>query len=388
MRIRCKGYFDVVTGKIIADSDFLIKDGSISEITRSIGQLSCSDLDLSDCYVFPGFIDGHNHLCFDVGDEVKQIGEHLGYQALVAAKNAKIAINSGVTTLRDAGERDYVDFAVKRGIQEGLIPGPHIFAAGPGIMRTGGHMWFMGEEADGEAEVRKKVRGQLKAGIDYLKIFVSGGATSHLTGTVTPEMTREEIEVMIYEAHTAGKKVGAHTHGGAAATWAIEAGVDAVEHGCFLTEEQLLMMKERGTFLVVTSGIQRAIRDFEENSTFMREKAGAAYANYLSVVKRAVELGLNIAVGNDTNHGCIAEEIIFLENAGMERKNALFAATLGGAKLCGIEDKTGTIETGKRADLIAFDFNPMTAQQKDLIPTWVIKEGNVLKKPFPPQISC
>lgn len=388
MKIRCKSYFDAVTGRMIADSDFLIEAGSILAIMNSVGKLSCSDLDLSNCYVFPGFIDAHNHLCFDVGDEVKQIGEHLGYQALVAAKNARIAINSGVTTLRDAGEKDYVDFAVKRGVQEGLIPGPHILAAGPGIMRTGGHMWFMGEEADGEAEVRKKVRGQLKAGIDYVKVFVSGGATSHLTGTLTPEMTREEIEVLIYEAHTADKKVGAHTHGGAAATWAIEAGVDAVEHGCFLTEKQLLMMKERGTFLVVTSGIQRAIRDFLDNSTFMREKAGAAYANYLSVVKRAVELGLNIAVGNDTNHGCIAEEIIFLQSAGMDRKNAMFAATLGGARLCGIEDKTGTIEAGKWADLIAFDFNPMTAQQENLTPTWVIKEGNVLKKPICTQIKC
>ena len=148
------------------------------------------------------------------------------------------------------------------------------------------------------------------------------------------------------------------------------------------------MMKEQSTFLVVTSGIQRAIRDFEDNSAFMREKAGSAYANYLQVVRRAVELGLNIAVGNDTNHGCIAEEILFLEKAGMERKNALFAATLGGAMLCGIEEETGTIEAGKRADLIAFDFNPMTAQQEKLIPTWVIKDGNVLKKPVLPLNLC
>ena len=154
-----------------------------------------------------------------------------------------------------------------------------------------------------------------------------------------------------------------------------------MEHGCFLTEEQLLMMRECGTWLVVTSGIQRAIRDCAGNSAFMREKAGAAYANYLSVVRRAVELGINLAVGNDTNHGCIAEEIAFLEKAGMERRAALLAATLGGASLCGIEEEIGTLDIGKEADLIAFERDPLTAAPRELVPAWVIRSGKVMKNP-------
>ncbi len=381
MKIRCGAIFDPLAGDVKRGGDIFINEGKIEKITDIEGEAGREDLDLSGLYVLPGFVDAHNHLCFDVGDEVRQIGEHLGYQALVAAKNARAALRSGVTTLRDAGEREYVDFAVKRGIEEGLVPGPRLLAAGPSIMRTGGHMWFMGEESDGEAEVRKTVRRQLKAGVDFVKIFISGGATSQRTGTVTPEMTREEIAAIIYEAHTAGKKVGAHTHGGDAATWAVAAGVDAVEHGCFLTEEQLVMMKERGTWLVVTSGIQRAIRDCEENSSFVREKAGGAYANYLTVVKRAVELGLNIAVGNDTNHGCLAEEIVFLGKAGMTRRAALFAATLGGARLCGLEAEIGTLDAGKEADLIAFEHDPLTASYEKLFPAWVIKSGRVMKSP-------
>lgn len=381
MKIRCGWVLDLVTGEGKKDKDIIVKDGKIDEISNVEGVVGQGDVDLSELYILPGFVDAHNHLCFDVGDEIQQIGEHLGYQALVGAKNARAALLSGVTTVRDAGERGYVDFAVKRGINEGLIPGPRLLAAGPGIMRTGGHMWYMGEESDGEAEVRKTARRQLKAGVDFVKIFVSGGATSHLTGTVTPEMTKEEIETMIYEAHTAGKKIGAHTHGGDAATWAIEAGVDVVEHGCFLTEEQLLMMRECGTWLVVTSGIQRAIRDCAGNSVFMREKAGAAYANYLSVVRRAVELGISLAVGNDTNHGCIAEEIAFLERAGMERRAALLAATLGGASLCGIEEEIGTLDIGKEADLIAFERDPLAAAPRELVPAWVIRSGKVMKNP-------
>lgn len=381
MKIRCGCVLNLVTGEGKMDKDIIVKDGKIDEISYIEGAIGQGDIDLSGLYILPGFVDAHNHLCFDVGDEIQQIGEHLGYQALVGAKNARAALLSGVTTVRDAGERGYVDFAVKRGINEGLIPGPRLLVAGPGIMRTGGHMWYMGEESDGVAEVRKTARRQLKAGVDFVKIFISGGATSHLTGTITPEMTKEEIETMIYEAHAAGKKIGAHTHGGKAATWAIEAGVDVVEHGCFLTEEQLLMMRECGTWLVVTSGIQRAIRDCAENSSFMREKAGAAYANYLSVVRRAVKLGINLAVGNDTNHGCIAEEIVFLERAGMERRAALLTATLGGASLCGIDGKTGTLDIGKEADLIAFKRDPLTAAPRELVPAWVIRSGKVMKNP-------
>ncbi len=140
-------------------------------------------------------------------------------------------------------------------------------------------------------------------------------------------------------------------------------------------------MRECGTWLVVTSGIQRAIRDCAENSSFMREKAGAAYANYLSVVRRAVELGINLAVGNDTNHGCIAEEIVFLERAGMERRAALLTATLGGASLCGIDGETGTLDIGKEADLIAFKRDPLTAAPRELVPAWVIRSGKVMKNP-------
>ncbi|MEG1602394.1 MAG: amidohydrolase family protein [Cloacibacillus sp.] len=381
LKIKCGAVADLVSGKDEKNVDIYIQDGKIEKISKNTSEKAENEIDLSEYYIIPGFVDAHNHLCFDVGDEVKQIGEALGYQALIAAKNARIAISSGVTTLRDAGERGYVDFCVKRGVDEGLIPGPRLLAAGPGLMRTGGHMWFMGEEADGESEVRKAVRGQLKAGADFIKIFVSGGATSQRTGSVTPEMTREEIETAIYEAHAAGKKAGAHTHGGIAATWAIKAGVDAIEHGCFLTEEQMLLMKDNGTFLVVTSGIQRAIAECPENSPFMREKAAAAYANYLTVIKRAVQLGLRMALGNDTNHGCIAEEIAFVERAGMSRREALLAATRYGADLCGLESLTGTIEPGKEADLIAFASNPLTADIRELTPQWVIRSGKTLKTP-------
>lgn len=328
MRIRCGAYFDVIKKKKVHGVDIVVENGVISEISPIKGALDANDLDLSGEMLLPGFTDAHNHLCFDVGDEVKQTNEVLGYQALIGAKNARLAVNSGVTTLRDAGEKDYVDFSVKRAIKEGLIIGPRLVVAGPGLMRTGGHMWFMGYEADGESEMRKGIRKQLRAGVDYVKIFISGGATSHYTDVLTPEMTQREIEVLIEEAHMAGKSIGAHTHGGIAATWAIEAGIDVIEHGCFLNDEQILKMRERDIFLVSTSGIQRAIRDCTANPQFMRQKAEKAYSNYLKTIGTAIKHGVRIAIGNDTNHGCIAEEIEFLIRAGYCAEDALASATI------------------------------------------------------------
>lgn len=380
-KIKCGMLLDPLSGTTKTDCELWIEDGKIIKQTQNSMTNADKEIDLSKCCILPGFVDAHNHLCFDIGDEVRQISEPLSYQALKAAKNAKIAINSGVTTLRDAGERSYVDFSVKRGIIEGLIPGPRLIVAGPGVMRTGGHMWYMGEEADGKDDVRKKIRRQLKAGVDFIKIFISGGATSQRTESTTPEMTQEEIDVAIYEAHTVGMSVGAHTHGGLAATWAIEAKVDSIEHGCFLTEDQLVRMKQQDIFLVVTSGVQRAISECKENSDFIREKARVAYENYINVVKRAIDLGLRLAIGNDTNHGCIAEEIVFLEKAGLSRLDALRIATYGGATLCGLDKTIGSLDVGKEADIIAFGSDPLTCNMKQLSPQWVFRSGTLLKTP-------
>jgi imidazolonepropionase-like amidohydrolase len=381
MRIRNGGFFDTITGDIVPGKDIFVDKEVISDIREAEGNLDKDDLDLSEYFLFPGFVDAHNHLCFDIGDEVNQIAEPLGYQSLVAAKNARKAISSGVTLLRDAGEKEFVDLSLKRGINAGLILGPRLLVAGPGLMRTGGHMWFMGYEIDGEAEAQKGVRIHLKANVDYIKIFVSGGATSHYTDILTPELSKKEIEAIIGEAHMAGKKVGAHTHGGPAATWAIESGVDAIEHGCFLTEEQLQLMVKHGTFLVSTIGVQRAIRDHEANPEFFKAKAGRAYENHLDVVRRAIDLGIKIAVGNDTNHGCIVEEIEFLVKAGMPVSEAIKAATIGGATLCSLDSITGSIEIGKYADLIAFKADPLKDTSVLKSVEWVLKSGEVCKNP-------
>lgn len=381
MKIRCGAYFDVIKKKKVNEADLIIENGKIADISPVKGSLNAKDLDLSREMLLPGFIDAHNHLCFDVGDEVKQTNEALGYQALVGAKNARLAVNSGVTTLRDAGEKDYVDFSVKRAIIEGLIAGPRLVVAGPGLMRTGGHMWFMGREADGESEIRKEVRKQLRAGVDYVKIFVSGGATSHYTDVLTPEMTQREIEVAVEEAHMAGRSIGAHTHGGLAATWAIEAGIDAIEHGCFLNDEQISKMRERGTFLVSTSGIQRAIRDCTDNPIFMRQKAEKSFSIYQKTIGTAIRQGVCIAIGNDTNHGCIAEEIEFLIKAGSCVEDALASATITGAVLCGLDDITGSIDIGKEADIVAVRADPMKQIETVQNPSWVIKSGQILKSP-------
>jgi imidazolonepropionase-like amidohydrolase len=248
---------------------------------------------------------------------------------------------------------------LKRAIEEGLIPGPRVLNSGRLIVRTGGHAWFIGHQADGPDALRAAVRAEVLAGSDLIKIMVTGGVSTRGSDVLAPEFTDEETEALIDEAHRRGRKVAAHAHGGPGVASAVRAGVDSIEHGVFLTAEDIQLMVEHGTYLVITAGVFDEIIHGENVPAFMKEKVKDAQDGFLKMLADTKGTGLKIAVGTDENHGKLWYEMQTLNKVGYTPMEALLAGTKNAAELCGLADRLGTVEVDKVADLIAVQGDPL-----------------------------
>ena len=287
-------------------------------------------------------------------------------------------LRSGITTLRCPGETGDLAYTIRRGLEEGLIHGPRLVVAGTTITATGGHGWFIGIEADGPDAVRAAVRKQVKEGADFIKTIITGGATtvgSNLSGGC---MTEEEIDAAIDEAHRQGKWITAHAYGGAIASHAIRSGIDCIEHGTFLTDDDLDEMARRGTYLVSTAGVMRAASDPTKVRPFMARQFAMVADAYVETLGRVRERGIKVVVGNDTHHAHLDDELEILCMAGYTPAEALIAATARGAELCQLEDEIGTIEPGKWADFIAVRGNPVEDIAAIRNVELVMQKGNVV----------
>ncbi len=334
-------------------------------------------LDYSGYTITPGFIDCHDHFCLDPGDEAAQCSQSIVALTIHSAANAARILRSGITTMRDCGELSYIDIALKAAIEKGDTQGPRIVTSGYPIMRTGGHGYFLGREADGVDEVRKAVREQLKAGVDMIKLIPSGGMSTRGSSPVGMEMTKEEIEAAIDEAHRAGRKIAIHVHGGPGAVISILAGADSIEHCLLFTEDELKLLAEHGTFLVSTSGLSITIMEDPDCPAFYRKKVEQALENSAINLRIAKSLGAKVACGNDTNHGRMDLEIRALVEGSYTPLEAVTIATRNGAELCGLLDDVGTLEVGKYADLLAFAGDPLTDLDLFHAPSLVMKGGMV-----------
>lgn len=337
-------------------------------------------LDLSGCTVTPGFVDCHDHFCLDAGDEAAQCAQGDIALAVHAAANAGRILRSGITTMRDCGERAYIDVALKAAIDSGDLPGPRLVTSGWPIMRTGGHGFFLGREADGPWEVRKAVREQLKAGVDMIKLIPSGGMSTKGSSPVALEMTREEIEAAIDEAHRGGRKIAIHVHGGPAVRICIEAGADSIEHGLLFTDEDMELLAQRGTYLVSTGGLTSVVLSDPSVPEFYRKKVEDSYRRGRRNLQNAKRLGAKVACGNDTNHGRMDLEIKVLVDGGFTPLEAITCATRNGAQLCGLLDDVGTLEQGKYADLLAFSADPLEDLDALATPCLVMKGGEIVSR--------
>ncbi|MFA7645094.1 MAG: amidohydrolase family protein [Thermovirgaceae bacterium] len=354
--LRCGVLFD--GNNVLKDTIIEISEGKIASIGKE--PLDKKGVwDLSDQTIIPGIIDCHDHLGLDPGDEREQSLAPTPWISLVGSANARKILGAGITTLRDVGEKDFIDVYWKKAITEGLIKGPNMLISGQPVIKTGGHGWYLGREADGKDEIIKAVREQVKQGVDFVKVMVGGGLTTLGSDPAFAEFSEEEVFSLVKEAHRCGRKVIAHAHGGVAADIAIEAGVDSIEHGVFLSRGQMESMRDKGIFLVVTYGIIEQIVQGENIPEFTKSKAKEYIKKYFEVISTAREVGTMLAAGGDGLHGRPDREMFALVSSGFSNRDAIRIMTSDSAKLCGIDAIAGTIEKGKRADIVGLRSNPL-----------------------------
>ena len=359
-------------------------------------------IDLGDATLSPGFIDAHTHLTGESTDDWKQqfvdgFRRELAERAIESTVHARKVVEAGFTTVRDVGSEDLLDVGLRNAIARGLVPGPRMLVSVHGLGARGGHADETGLRHDllvrelGPAEgiahgpdgFREAVRYQVKYGADVIKFCASGGVLSLADEVDTPQLSLPEMTALCDEAHRLRKKVAAHCHGDRAAREAIVAGVDSIEHGSFLGEETLTLMKERGTYLVPTllAGDWLGGK-LEKLPPEIAVKARAALAARSTMFRNAVRLGVRIGFGTDSAvspHGINAREFALMTGLSMPPIAALKSATSVDAELLGIAAKVGTLEPGKLADIIAMPGNPtqdITATERVL---FVMKEGITLK---------
>lgn len=347
-----------------------LRSGVIEDV-RAGGSFAAKGnvLDLSDYTIIPGFVDCHDHLDLDIEAEMSgsMETESLSWTTVTAVKNARLMVESGITTLRNVGTRPPVDLCVKRATEQGWIPGPRVLVGGA-VGKTGAHGRYWAKiEADGPYEVLKAVRKQVYYGSDLIKLYATSGSAERKRNfaagmaepeprdrdPLAPEMSKEEVDIAIEEAHRCGLKVAAHAHGGEGADWLIAAGVDSIEHGGLLSERQLKEMARKGIFLVLTNGVKTLLATTPTVPQSTRERALGSFDRFPEWMARIRRSGVRLAVGCDVNHGHPLVEIQAMVSGGFTPMEALIAATASGAELCGIERTVGTVQPGKVADLIA-----------------------------------
>jgi imidazolonepropionase-like amidohydrolase len=359
-------------------------------------------IDLGDSTLLPGLIDAHTHITGESSDNWLQgtmdnLRRTLPEAAIRTTAYARKTLMAGFTTVRDVGSGEYVDVGLRDSIRAGVVPGPRIQAAVHALGARGGHCdetGFpynrFGDEPDprrgiaaGADQFRDAVRFQVKYGADVIKVCATGGVLSLADEVDTPQLTQDEMNAIVDEAHRLRKKVAAHAHGAEGAKVAIRAGVDSIEHGSFLDDEALRMMKQRGTWLVPTllageyvAG-KAAVRHYPPE---IAEKARQAVAVRSAMFRKALALGVRIAFGTDSSvspHGLNAQEFALLVDHGMSPAAALRSATSGAAELLGLSKTLGTLEPGKAADVVAVSGNPLADIKAMEKVRFVMKAGQI-----------
>jgi imidazolonepropionase-like amidohydrolase len=358
-------------------------------------------IDLGDATILPGFIDAHVHLTEEASsnwfrDFYEGVMRFPAEQAHYAALFAKRTLEAGFTTVRNVGADDYIDVGLRNAIKAGIVEGPRMLVAVHAIGSTGGHgdgspippdrrkpSGPIEGVCNGAEECRAAVRYQIKYGADVIKCMPSGGVLSLSDPLEAPEMTQEEVDAVVSEAHRWGRKVAAHIHGDEAGRVAIRAGVDSIEHGSFLKPETLAQMKAKGIYLVPTLLAGETVGpQAEKFPPSIAAKARAAFAARTEMFRNAVKAGVRIAFGTDSAvspHGHNAQEFGLEVGLGMSPAAALLSATSVDADLLGLSKDVGTIERGKLADIVAVPGNPMTDVHQTERVVFVMKEGKVYK---------
>jgi imidazolonepropionase-like amidohydrolase len=346
----------------------VVEKGVITAVVEDARAPRGNGVDLAGHTLLPGLINCHVHLCLGAeADPVRPLREEpLALTAIKALLRARETARAGVTTVRDLGGREYVEIAVRRAIQEGLIDGPRIVAAGRPVCMTGGHGHWLAREADGPDDARKAVREQLKAGADVIKIIATGGVMTPGVEPGSPQLTLDEMRAAIEEASRAGRRTAAHAMASSGISDAIAAGITSIEHGIYLTEEIVAHMRRDGTFLVPTLNAPAAIASGGLAAgipDFMVRKSEVVVPAHVASFQLAHRAGVRIAAGADSGtplnfHGSLLPELALMVKYGMTPLETIRAATVTAADCLGLGEVTGRVAPGYAADLIAVASDP------------------------------
>jgi imidazolonepropionase-like amidohydrolase len=395
--------FDGRSDRMIANGVVIIEGTKIREVGAGLAiPHDATALDLGDATIIAGFIDAHTHLTDEaseswLSDFYEGLRRPVAEQALFAAGYARRILDAGFTTVRDVGSHDSIDVGLRNAIDRGLIAGPRMLVARDAIGATGGHCDQTGFPAGtfglesgpdkgiihGPDEARQAVRLNVKYGASVIKTCASGGVLSLGDDVAAPQLTDEELAAIADEAHRLGKKAAAHAHGDLAARAAVKAGIDSIEHGSFLTDETLALMKAKGTYLVPTllAGEWTGGKA-DKFPPQIAAKARAALAARSDMFRRALKSGVKIAFGTDSGvspHGINAREFTLMTGLGMSPAAALRAAGPAAADLLGLGSLIGTLEKGKEADIVAVPGDPLADIRATERVFFVMKAGRIVR---------
>jgi imidazolonepropionase-like amidohydrolase len=395
--LRAGHVLDVHTGKEAASQTIVVEGDRITAISPTAttpAKPGDREVDLTTYTLMPGLIDVHTHLTGATDfDPYNELSMTPGKEAIIGVENAKTTLEAGFTTVRNVGANDFTDVALRDEINAGHIPGPHMQVSGPPLGITGGHMdenllpyqyHVQGEGvADGIAAVQHMVRQNIKYGADLIKIGASGGVLSKGDDPQASQYTLEEMQAIVADAHRLGRKVAAHAHGAQAILWASEAGVDSIEHGSYLDDAGIAMMKQHGTYLVPTAYLIDWMQQNGHLPPFYAQKMHDVSAVEKQNAIKAIKAGVKVALGTDAAvypHGLNAHELdVYVNQFGMTPLAAIQTGTVNAADLMGWTDKVGSLDAGKWADIIAIQGDPLSDVRLLQHVPFVMKAGVIYK---------
>jgi len=381
-RLLLKGSYlwDGIQESILPEGAVLIDDGQI----ESVGPVSELKHRHHERYIewtgstlMPGLIDSHTHLSMDATLEnyLDHMYDSLAELTLRAKAMMKVDLFSGVTTCRCLGDREFLDIACRNAVDRGTLTGPDLMVAARGIRAPEGH-GFVGYPFKGPVQILRAIRENILADADLVKIYITG--TLKGEGDLPSYLTREEIRTAIEESHKNNLRIAAHCVGGEGLNWALEFGLDTLEHAYHISDDQIERLAQSETRLVLTPS---PVLNNERINNLPSGLIQGHFDEQPEIRERLVSViqaGIPFAVGTDGNHGGLAREMEYLVEMGASNYEALRAATYYGAVVSGIENKTGSLEPGKEANVIAVEGNPLEDIHSIKIINAVIKKGQVI----------